>query len=158
MQEQRVLYRQEASEQIDFPALGDALTSLKLGTVDLKRLSQKHGDTEFLTDLISQEMKDSKGRPDALIFAGPKVMLDENVPQETLKEIGKVEYPVFYMNYNFNPQSNPWRDSIGNTVKFFRGSEFTISRPTDLWHAWTEIMSRIVRFKIGRRETGSPSQ
>jgi hypothetical protein len=158
MQEQRVLYRQEASEQIDFPALGEALNSLKLGTVDLKRLSQKHGDTEFLTDLISQEMKDSKGRPDALIFAGPKVMLEENVPQETLKEIGKVEYPVFYMNYNFNPQSNPWRDSIGNTVKFFRGSEFTISRPTDLWHAWTEIMSRIVRFKIGRRETGSPSQ
>jgi len=158
MQEQRVLYRQEASEQIDFPALGDALNSLKLGTVDLKRLSQKHGDTEFLTDLISQEMKDTKDRPDALIFAGPKVMLEEGVPQETLKEIGKVEYPVFYMNYNFNPQSNPWRDSIGNTVKFFRGSEFTISRPTDLWHAWTEIMSRIVKFRVGRRETGSPSQ
>src|SRR5260370_1340784 len=53
-QEQKVLYRQEASEQIDFPALGDALNSLKLGTVDLKRLSQKHGDTEFLTDLITQ--------------------------------------------------------------------------------------------------------
>src|SRR5215467_2391688 len=30
MQEQKVLYRQEASEQIDFPALGDALNSLKL--------------------------------------------------------------------------------------------------------------------------------
>ncbi len=55
-----MLYRQKASEQIDFPALGDALNSLKLGTVDLKRLSQKHGDTEFLTDLITQEMKDSK--------------------------------------------------------------------------------------------------
>src|SRR5205814_1909636 len=88
MQEQRVLYRQEASEQIDFPALGDALNSRKLGTVDLKRLRQKHGDTEFLTDLITQEMKngkDPKDRPDALIFAGPKVMLDGNVPQDTLK-------------------------------------------------------------------------
>src|SRR5260221_10898037 len=62
MQEQRVLYRQEASEQIDFPALGDALSSLKLGTVDLKRLSQKHGDTEFLTELINKEMKDAKQR------------------------------------------------------------------------------------------------
>jgi hypothetical protein len=158
MQEQRVLYRQEASEQIDFPALGDALSSLKLGTVDLKRLSQKHGDTEFLTDLINKEMKDAKERPDALIFAGPKVMLDTNVPQDSLKEIGQVEYPVFYMNYNFNPQSNPWRDAIGNTVKFFKGAEYTISRPPDLWRAWTEIMSRIVKFRIGRRDTGSSSQ
>ncbi len=158
MQEQRVLYRQEASEQIDFPALGDALSSLKLGTVDLKRLSQKHGDTEFLTDLINKEMKDAKERPDALIFAGPKVMLDTNVPQDSLKEIGQVEYPVFYMNYNFNPQSNPWRDAIGNTVKFFKGAEYTISRPPDLWRAWTEIMSRIVKFRIGRKETGSSSQ
>ena len=67
-----MIYRQEAASQIDFPALGDALNSLKLGTVDLKRLSQKHGDTEFLSDLISQEMKGSKAkdRPDALIFAG----------------------------------------------------------------------------------------
>jgi hypothetical protein len=158
MQEQKVLYRQEASEQIDFPALGDALNSLKLGTVDLKRLSQKHGDTEFLTDLITQEMKDAKNRPDALIFAGPKVMLDAGVSQDTLKEIGQVEYPVFYMNYNFNPQSNPWRDAIGNTVKFFKGAEFTITRPPDLWRAWTEIMSRIVKFRIGRREQGSSSQ
>jgi hypothetical protein len=157
MQEQRVLYRQEASEQIDFPALGEALNSLKLGTVDLKRLSQKHGDTEFLTGLISQEMS-AKDRPDALIFAGPKVMLDQSVPQDTLREIGQVEYPIFYMNYNFNPQSNPWRDAIGNTVKFFRGFEYTISRPPDLWHAWTEIMSRIVKFRIGRRESGSSSQ
>src|SRR5262245_40015294 len=158
MQEQKVLYRQEASEQIDFPALGDALNSLKLGTIDLKRLSQKHADTEFLTDLITQEMKEGKERPDALIFAGPKVMLDGNVPQDSLKEIGQVEYPVFYMNYNFNPQSNPWRDAIGNTVKFFKGAEFTISRPPDLWRAWTEIMSRIVKFRIGRREAGPSSQ
>jgi len=158
MQEQKVLYRQEACEQIDLPARGDALNSLKLGTVDLKRLSQKHGDTEFLTDLITQEMKDAKNRPDALIFAGPKVMLDTSVSQDTLKEIGQVEYPVFYMNYNFNPQSNPWRDAIGNTVKFFKGAEFTITRPPDLWRAWTEIMSRIVKFRIGRREQGSSSQ
>jgi len=157
MQQQRVLYRQDASDQIDFPSLGDALNSLKLGTVDIKRLSQKHGDTEFLTNLITQEMG-SKDHPDALIFAGPKVMLDENVSQESLREVGTVEYPVFYMNYNFNPQSNPWRDAIGNTVKFFRGQEYTISRPRDLWHAWTDIMSRIIRLRIGRRGSDPPSQ
>ena len=157
MQEQRVIYRQDEAEQIDFPSLGDALASLKLGTIDLKRLSQKHGDTEFLTGLITQEMN-SKEQPDALIFAGPKVMLEENVPVETLKEVGDLEYPVFYMNYNFNPQANPWRDAIGNTVKFFKGQEYTISRPRDLWNAWTEIMSRIVKLKLGRGGSSSASQ
>ncbi|MGH9718825.1 MAG: acetyltransferase [Bryobacteraceae bacterium] len=158
MQEQRILYRQDEAGHIDFPALGDALSSLKLGTVDLKRLSQKRAETDFLTTLITQEMS-SKEQPDALIFAGPKVMLAESVPESTLREV-EAEYPVFYMNYNFNPQANPWRDAIGNTVRHFKGQEFTISRPRDLWFAWTEIMSRIVKFKIGRRgsSTSSSSQ
>ncbi len=93
-----MLYRQQSADRIDFPALGEALHSMKLGTVDLKRLSQKHGDTEFLTDLIKKEMR-SDDHPDALIFAGPKIMLDEAVPQETLKPFADdVDYPVFYMN------------------------------------------------------------
>ncbi|MEO7653329.1 MAG: acetyltransferase [Bryobacteraceae bacterium] len=157
VQEQRILYRQDNSEQIDFPSLGEALNSLKLGTVDLARLKQKHGDAEFLTGLISQEMN-GKERPDALIFAGPKVMVEGSVAQENLREVGELEYPVFYMNYNFNPQMNPWRDAIGNTVKFFKGQEYTISRPRDLWHAWSEIMSRIVKLKLGRRESSASSQ
>jgi hypothetical protein len=153
MQEQRVVYRQANSEQINFPALGDALQSLNLGTVDLKRLSQKHGDTDFLTDLITKEM--SRDHPDAVIFAGPKVMLEQGVPQESLKQIEDVSYPVFYMNYILNPQANPWRDAIGNAVKKLRGYEYTISRPRDLWVAWSEIMSRIVRLKFGRSTPAS---
>ncbi|MGH9662249.1 MAG: acetyltransferase, partial [Bryobacteraceae bacterium] len=77
---------------------------------------------------------------------------------ETLREVGEVEYPVFYMNYNFNPAANPWRDAIGNTVKFFKGQEYTISRPRDLWHAWTDIVTRVLKFKVGRRGADSSSQ
>jgi hypothetical protein len=157
MQEQRVLYRQESANRIDFPALGEALTSLSLGTVDLKRLSQKHGDTEFLSDLIKTEIGGAE-RPDALIFAGPKVMLDENVSQDSLKEVGEVEYPVFYMNYNLNPQTTPWKDSISRAVKFFRGTEYTISRPRDLWFAVSEMVSRIVKSKHGRQISAISSQ
>jgi hypothetical protein len=154
MQEQRVVYRQENSDQIDFPALGEALNSLNLGTVDLKRLSQKHGETEFLANLLSEEMNNSKDHPDAVIFAGPKVMLDESVPQESLEQLASVDYPVFYMNFNLNPQANPWRDAIGNTVKHLKGYEYTISRPRDVWFAWTEIMSRIVKFRLGKANLG----
>ncbi len=149
-QEQRVIYRQEDASQIDFPALGKALQSLNLGTVDLKRLSQKHGDTEFLADLITQELKDQKQQPDAVIFAGPKVMLEDGLPPDTFKQLSDVKMPVFYMNYNLNPQTNPWRDAIGNAVRYLKGLEFTISRPRDLFFSWTEIMGRIVKSKAGR--------
>ena len=145
IQEQRVLYRQSSSERIDFPALGQALQSVKLGTVDMKRLSQKHGDTDFLTDLIKKEMS-SEDHPDALVFAGPKIMLDAAVPQDTLTPIANdVDYPVFYMNYNLNPNGVPWKDSISRAVKVFRGTEYTISRPRDLWFSVTEMVSRIVK-------------
>jgi len=149
MQEQRVLYRQKSEEKIDFPALGEAIHSIRLGTVDLKKLAQKHGDTEFLTDLIKKEMH-TDDHPDAVVFAGPKVMLDAAVPEETLKPLADVEYPVFYMNYALNPTAVPWRDSISRAVKVFKGTEYTISRPRDLWFAMSEMVSRIVKSKHGR--------
>ena len=145
MQEQRVLYRQESAERIDFPALGEALAKLNLGTVNFKLLGQKHADTEFLTSLIQTECGSPATRPDALIFAGPKVMLDANVSQESLNGMSDVDYPVFYMNYNLNPQAAPWKDAISHAVKHFRGYEYTISRPRDLWFAVTEMVGRIVK-------------
>jgi hypothetical protein len=157
MQEQRVLYRQENAAQIDFPALGKSLASLNLGTVDLKRLSQKHGDTEFLSNLITKELKDEKQPPDAVIFAGPKVMLDDGLPPETFKQLSDVKTPVFYMNYNLNPQNNPWRDAIGNAVRYLKGMEYTISRPRDVFFSWTEIMGRIVKSKFGRTTSANAS-
>ncbi len=159
LQEQKVLYRAECAGHIDFPALGRALASLNLGTVDLKRLSQKHGDSEFLSKLIAAEVKENKDekqpQPDAVIFAGPKIMLDDGLPPETLRQLADVKLPVFYMNYNLNPQLNPWRDAVGTAVKALKGAEFTITRPRDLFFSWSEIVGRIVKSKIGR--TGSAS-
>jgi hypothetical protein len=156
MQEQRVLYRQDMASQIDFPGLGEAVHSLNLGTVNLKRLSQKHGDAEFLAGFIEQEIRDGKEEPDAVIIAGPKVAVDGGMPQESLKQLD-LKFPVFYMNYNLNPQTNPWRDAIGVAVKTMKGAEYTISRPRDVFFAWSEIMGRIVKSKTGRVSTASAS-
>jgi len=147
--EQKVLYRQMTADKIDFPALGEALQEAKPGTVDARKLNQKHGDTEFLTSLIMSEMAGAD-HPDALVFAGPKALLDENISQGTLKQFSEIDYPVFYMNYNLNPQATPWRDSIGHAVRFFKGTEYTISRPRDLWFAVSEMVNRIVKSKQGR--------
>jgi hypothetical protein len=159
MQEQKVVYRQEGADRIDFPALGEALNTLNLGTIDLKRLSEKHGDTEFLADLVRHEVgSSSPTHPDAVIFAGPKVMLDTNVSQDALKEAGDVDFPVFYMNYNLNPQAVPWKDAISHTVRFFRGYEYTISRPRDLWFAVSDLVSRIVKSRNGKQTSAISTQ
>jgi hypothetical protein len=157
LQENRVVYRQDNAEKIDFPALGEALDSINLGTVDLKRLGQKHGETEFLTKLIKDEVAASDNA-DAVVFAGPKALLDESVPADSLRQIGDLGYPLFYMNYNLYPQAVPWNDAIGKAVKFLKGYEYTISKPRDLWFAVTEMVSRIVKTKQGRRSGTSSSE
>ena len=159
MQEQKVIYRQEGANRIDFPALGSALNTLNLGTVDLKRLGDKHGDTDFLTTLVRKEMTAApQDHPDALVFAGPKVLLDSNPPDEALKDATDIDFPVFYMNYNLNPQAVPWKDAISHTVHFFRGYEYTISRPRDLWFAVSEMVSKIVKSRNGRAASSISSQ
>ena len=149
IQEQRVFYRQDSEGSIDFPALGEAVSTVKLGIVDAAKLQHKHGDTEFLTELIQKEMS-GDDHPDALIFAGPKVMLDASVPEEALKPLTDVDYPIFYMNYTLNPQETPWRDSIGRAIRLFRGTEFTITRPRDLWFSISDMISRIVKSNYSR--------
>jgi hypothetical protein len=146
MNEQRILYRQDDADQIDFPKMGRALLSMKLGMIDYKKLSDPHSGSGFLAKLVVDELGNSKA--DAVIFAGPKVGLSDNIPPDNLKELTSVSYPVFYMNYNLDPRDNPWRDPIGNVVKRLRGYEYTITRPRDLWTSWTDIMSRIVKLKL----------
>ncbi len=149
MTESRIVYRQDTADQIDFPALGHALQTVKLGTVTVQRLGEKHTETDFLEGLIENEVA-AASHPDAVIFAGPKAMLNADVPQENLRRIGNIDCPVFYMNYNLNPQAVPWKDSISHAIKPFRGTEYTISRPRDLWFSTSEMMGRILRTKRSR--------
>ena len=56
MQERRVVYRQGSADRIDFPAIGRAIKDITPGVIDMKLLANKHGEVEFLVDLIKQEM------------------------------------------------------------------------------------------------------
>ncbi|MBM3798024.1 MAG: acetyltransferase [Acidobacteria bacterium] len=150
LNEQKVIYRQADSDRIHFQDLGESLKQLNPGTVRLTQLAEKHSDTNFLATLIASEAGRG-GRHDALVFAGPKAMLEANIPEDSLRQVGELPFPVFYMNYILNPQATPWRDAIGNAVKFFKGTEFTISRPRDLWYAVTDMVSRIVKTRNGKQ-------
>jgi hypothetical protein len=160
MQEQRVIYRQEEASRIDFPALGKTVKALKLGRIDVKRLAQKHADAEFLAGLMTAEIRGNPDQPDAVIIAGPKVAMDDALPADALRQLGEVKFPVFYMDFNLDPTANPWRDAIGNAVRALKGAEYAISRPRDVFFAWSEIAGRIVKSKFGKTvtATGSPGQ
>jgi hypothetical protein len=80
-------------------------------------------------------------------------MLGASVSEEALKPLADVRYPVFYMNYALNPQAIPWRDAIGRVTRMFRGTEFTITRPRDMWFSVSDMISRIVRSSYGRKQT-----
>jgi hypothetical protein len=137
-----VLYRDHDTTQIDFAALGNAVRKLQLGTVDVQNLREKGKPAEFLGRLISEEV--ARSRPDALVFVGPR-MLDPAAISRSIKNLGEPNIPVFYLNYTADPKLNPWRDLIGTLVRLWKGTEYTISKPPDLFAAWTEVMSRITR-------------
>jgi hypothetical protein len=158
LHEQKVVFRQTDVDKLDFPALGEAVNSLKFGTVSVATLGQKNSDADFLAGLIRREMTSSEGHTDAVIFAGPKTLLESKVEQDSLQEVGEIDYPVFYMNYNLYPQQVPWKDAISHAVKFFKGQEYTISRPRDLWVAVSEMVGRIAQAKSARRAAASATQ
>jgi hypothetical protein len=68
-----------------------------------------------------------------------------DLTRDLLTQLGEASCPVFYLNYNTAPQSNPWRDLIGSAVKYWRGHEFSITKPLDLLSAWSKIMSQLGR-------------
>jgi hypothetical protein len=155
LNDQRVVYRASDLDEINFPDLGRQLRSVKLGMVDYKHLADPHSPTDFLTHLVQDELS---GNPaNAVIFAGPKAFIDEPVTPDSLKDIGTISYPVFYMNYMLASPADttPWRDAIGSVVKRLRGYEYTITRPRDLWTSWTDIMNHISKMKLASTANAS---
>jgi hypothetical protein len=154
LQQEQIVYRQDSAEQIDFPALGEAVRSLRLGRVDLGKLGFKKSANEFLANLLADEIAHA-GAPDAFIVVGPKMLIEESMPIEKLRAAPAVDFPVFYLNYNLTPVSSPWKDAMSGAIRRFKGQEFTISKPRDLWFAFTELVGKVVRFKTEKRETSA---
>lgn len=158
LNDQKVFFRQDNVGQIDFPALGKSLEAATPGKVDLSQLAKKNVETEFLAKLVVEECLKPDIRYDAVIFAGPKALLDANIPENELRALRETGFPFFYMNYILNPQATPWRDTIGNAVKALRGVEYTISRPRDLWFAVTEMIGKIAKLRNGKEVAHSLTQ
>jgi hypothetical protein len=146
LRDQKIVYRQEKSSHIDFSGLERASHSRTSGTIDIRLLRDPESETHFLTRLLTDELGARADAPDAIIIIGLKVDLDKKVPLEPLKAKGSATCPVFYLNYNPNP-NEPLSDTIASALKAYKGvSSFNITLPRDLGSAMRETLSRISKW------------
>lgn len=152
MQEERVIHESKDSTRIDFRALSEAMSTMRLGVVDINRLADKNSATRFLTTLLTTHLAPAGGaRPDAVLIVGPKLFLDRDVPKEAMQAIEGAGAPVFYLNYVPYIRSMPWRDSVGHAVKQYGGDEYRITTPKELGEAMTEIFGSLDRASTAKR-------
>jgi len=147
LENQQVVYERESQNGIDLPALGEALRSLKLGTVDAKRLASSKGPAQFASDLIRAELR--KESTEAMVMLGPKGGSQIPVSREALESFDKSGKPAFYLSYYTGQNLRPTRDPISSIMKHLRGLEYSINRPKDFFNAWSDIVTRLVRTKPG---------
>jgi hypothetical protein len=143
MQEERVIFEEHDVSRINFPARGDAVDSIQGGQIEFSQLQDEESDTRFLSGLIQEHLSPQERRPDAVIFVGPKLMLERKISGKMLAQAGAVNSPVFYFVYNSNPRSNPWKDTISTVLKAYKGLEYTITLPKDLGKAMSDMMFRL---------------
>jgi hypothetical protein len=145
LREQRIVYRQENADRIDFLALEKATQSRTSGTIDINLLRDPQSETNFVTSVLTHELGAQSNSPDAIIIVGPKVSLNRKVPLDSLKANGSVMCPVIYLNYISNPMEQ-WPDTIGAALKAYKGATaYNIVVPRDVGLAMRELLSRIAR-------------
>ncbi len=141
--DQHVFYRQGEAADIDFPALGKALNSMELGTVEYGKLILEKGQKWFLADLLKAEAG-GLDRPHALIIIGPHVWTREDIPAADLKRLTPLGYPVFYMKCGQFRIPEPF-DAMGRLIGVFRGRVYRILSPAEIGHATREAVDRVIR-------------
>jgi hypothetical protein len=144
LREQRIVYRQEDDDKINFAALDQAAQSTTAGTINYSLLKDPRSETHFVTKLLTDQLGARTSSPDAIVIIGPKVTLEKKVPLDPLKEEGAAACPIFYLNYNPNPFEEPWRDTIGSALKAYKGAvAYDIVMPRDLGIAMRDMLSRM---------------
>ncbi len=70
LREQRIIYRQDNAEKIDFAAIGKAVQAPTAGTVNYHLLQDKQSETHFITKLLTDQLGPQTVSPDAIIICG----------------------------------------------------------------------------------------
>jgi hypothetical protein len=155
---QKITYRQDAAERINFVELARSLQTTTAGTVSYGRLQDPLSETRFVTNLLIDQLSARTGSEDAIIIVGPKVTIEMKVPLESLREAGAPSCPIFYLNYNPDPIEQPFADAIGSALKAYKGIlTYNIVLPRDLGVAMKDILFRMSRSANAHANLASPA-
>ncbi len=144
---QKIVYRQDDAESVDFAALGKAIQTPLAGTVNYRLLEDRHSESHFVTKLLIDQLGQQTSSQDAIIIVGPKVTLEKQASLELLREGGATACPIFYLNYNPNPFEEPFPDTIGSALKAYNAAtKYEIAHP----HAFGTAM-RDMLFRLGKQ-------
>jgi hypothetical protein len=144
MRAQKVVYRHDDAETVDFVALGNVLEATEAGTVNYRLLQDRQSEAHFVTKLLIDQLGSRTSSEDAIIILGPKVTLEKHASLDLLKKGGTVPCPIFYLNYNPNPFDHPFPDTIGTALKAYgTASKYEITRPHDFGAAMREMLLRL---------------
>ncbi len=157
LQAQKIIYREESADKIDFAALSKAAQLPSAGTVNYRLLRDSQSETHFVTTLFTDHLGTQTGPLDAVIIIGRKVTLEKKVPLDQLKTAGWAPYPIFYLNYSPNPFDEPFADAIGSVLKAYKGAlAYNIVLPRDLGVALKDMLLRILKRRASEAAFGFP--
>src|SRR5258708_920624 len=144
---QKIVYRNDEGEPIDFAALGKFLQAPLAGTVSYRLLLDRQSEARFVTKLLIDQLGQRTSSQDAIIIVGPKVTLEKHASLDLLREGGTTMCPIFYVNYNPNPFEEPFPDTIGSALKAYGGAatKYEIDQPHAFGAAMRDMLLRLGR-------------
>src|SRR5260370_42400305 len=77
VREQKIIYRQDNAEKIEFAAIGKAVQEPTAGTVNYHLLQDKQSETRFITKLLTDQLCPQTASPAAIMIIGAKATLDK---------------------------------------------------------------------------------
>ncbi len=142
--DRQIVYSAERSTKLDFPALGEAIDSMEIGTVDLGELADSEGEQRFLAELLNKALAPERDPPHAVVLLGPKVDREGRIPEEMLSAQA-ASSPLFRLAFNLNPRSYPWPGALETAMQPYGLTVYSVTRPQDYTRAVVGLLDAIER-------------
>lgn len=154
--DRQIVYAAERRTKLDFPALGDAIESMRVGTVDVEALADSDGEQRFLADLLNEALAPEPDPPDAVVVVGPKVGREGRIP-EGLLSVRAASSPLFRFVFNRNPRSYPWPGELETALHPYGLTVYSVTRPQDYTRAVAGLLDAIEAGGESNRSDGDPT-
>jgi hypothetical protein len=145
--QQKILFRQDAFTPDSFDQAAQSMENLQLQLVDYSVLKNQGGHISLLADLVNQEL--SAGNPsDAVIFLGPATRYFDKFPPSSLEDRPSATPRFFYLQYK--PYVRPgaeFADSIEFALRRVHGKKLVVHTADEFARAIKQVETQVATEK-----------